>query len=162
MTGRPPQPPGPRENPLDFPPMAVCAGCQREETVDVPTKKCSGCDLTRSVDDFVRVCCVSSTEYLLSGTAPLSARRTTGASIRRSASRRRRSSGCGRREWVLMLQGCRALCGAVYGLFKTSRKLEVVQYSFAHHKMFRVALSDSCLVTPCLSICLYLYPVRIC
>ncbi|KAH9925738.1 uncharacterized protein B0H18DRAFT_365383 [Fomitopsis serialis] len=52
MTGRPPQPPGPRENPLDFPPMAVCAGCQREETVDVPTKKCSGCDLTRSVDDF--------------------------------------------------------------------------------------------------------------
>ncbi|KAH9925733.1 uncharacterized protein B0H18DRAFT_1007944 [Fomitopsis serialis] len=36
-----------REDPLDFPPMAACAGCEREETADMPTLKCSGCDLTR-------------------------------------------------------------------------------------------------------------------
>ncbi|TFY52430.1 hypothetical protein EVJ58_g10022 [Rhodofomes roseus] len=42
-----PRRPRNREDPFEFPPMAACAGCEREETVDMPTLKCSNCDLTR-------------------------------------------------------------------------------------------------------------------
>ena len=45
--GHLPMPPGPIETPSEHPFAGVCAGCRREETMDVPTRKCSACQLTR-------------------------------------------------------------------------------------------------------------------
>lgn len=52
MSGFPPRPKPPPEDPSEFPPMAACAGCQREETAEMQLKKCSGCNLTRSAESI--------------------------------------------------------------------------------------------------------------
>ena len=46
VSGFPPPPRPAPEDPSEFPPMAACAGWQREETAEMQLKRCSGCDLT--------------------------------------------------------------------------------------------------------------------
>jgi hypothetical protein len=51
QAGRPPQRPIPPqvENQAEWPPMAACVGCAREETVTKPTRVCAGCRVSRCV-----------------------------------------------------------------------------------------------------------------
>jgi hypothetical protein len=49
QSGRPPPRPilPPFENPADWPPMAACVGCEKEETAARPTRACAGCGVSR-------------------------------------------------------------------------------------------------------------------
>jgi hypothetical protein len=51
QTGRPPQRPVPPqvENPAQWPPMAACAGCEKEATATTLTRACAGCGVWRCV-----------------------------------------------------------------------------------------------------------------
>jgi hypothetical protein len=51
QAGRPPQRPVPPqvENPAEWPPMAACAGCEKEETATTLTRACAGCGVSRCV-----------------------------------------------------------------------------------------------------------------
>lgn len=107
-TGFPPpsRPPPLQDDPLDFPPMGACAGCEREETADMPTMKCSACNLTRSVDwgGYERLL----KWYVLPsiGTALRPARKSVGQNTSSSTRSPSRSNGCGHRSrpWALSSQ----------------------------------------------------------
>jgi hypothetical protein len=49
QAGRPPQRPVPPqvENPAEWPPMAACAGCEKEATATMLTRACAGCGVSR-------------------------------------------------------------------------------------------------------------------
>ena len=92
-TGHPPPPRGPIVTPSDWPLIAVCAWCQREETAGMPTEKRSACDLTRSV----HICACPWTVLLVKvnahmNTVPLLAGGHTGRSTRTSAGLSRQSN----------------------------------------------------------------------
>jgi hypothetical protein len=59
QAGRPPQRPVPPqvENPAEWPPMAACAGCEKEETATTVTRACAGCGVSRCVVLAYLCCC---------------------------------------------------------------------------------------------------------
>jgi hypothetical protein len=102
----------PFENPADWPPMASCVGCEKEEAAAGPTRPCAGCGVSRCAvvflllpvahgwrigDRYYRYVIVAARSHglmcrTLSTRSARSVRLTIGANTRLSAKRRRPSS----------------------------------------------------------------------